>query len=164
MWADPQGAYAILGLLLLGIIGAAIAPGGLRDRPRRTRRLIAAAVLVGAALSLLWPQLMRRGALVVDPVALSALQLAGSWADGGDTLELHADGAYLCRGTRCTGFGSKGTWTREADGSLTARWSDGHQVPWRVVTYHGRYRLGLVPARDAGASWEGHLSFEKVMP
>ena len=133
MWADPQGAYAILGLLLLGIIGAAIAPGGLRDRPRRTR-------------------------------PLSELQLAGSWADGGDTLELHADGAYLCRGTRCTGFGSKGTWTREADGSLTARWSDGHQVPWRVVTYHGRYRLGLVPARDAGASWEGHLSFEKVMP
>ena len=55
LWADPRGDYAILALLALGILGAAMAPGGLRDRPRRTRRLLAAAALVGAALSLLWP-------------------------------------------------------------------------------------------------------------
>ena len=162
LWADPQGAYAILALLVLAVLGAAIAPGGLRAHSRRTRRLIAATVLVGAALSLLWPQLTRRPALVENPAMLSATELAGMWIDGADTLELRADGGYICRGARCTGVGDKGTWTREPDGSLTARWSDGHQVVWRVVTYRGRYRLGLLPARSAGASWEGRLSFEKT--
>ena len=164
LWADPRGAYAILALLTLALLGAAIAPGGLLNRARRTRRLIAAAVLVGAALSLLWPQLRRPHALVDNPVVLSAAQLAGAWVDGADTLELRADGAYLCRGQLCTGFGDRGDWSRAADGSLIVRWRDGHQVPWRVVTYHGRYRLGLMPSRDAGASWEGRLSFEKVGP
>lgn len=164
MWADPRGAYAILALLLLGILGAAMAPGGLRDKPRRTTRILAAAVLVGAALSLLWPRFVRRPALDVSPVVPAVAQLAGAWTDGPDTLELRADGSYSCRGARCTGFGDKGSWTREPGGSLIARWSDGHSVPWRIVMYHGRYRLGLMPAKDGGATWEGRLSFEKAGP
>ena len=164
LWADPRGAYAILALLTLAVLGAAITPGGLLNRARRTRRLIAAAVLVGAALSLLWPQLSRSHALVDNPVVLSAAQLAGAWVDGADTLELRADGAYLCRGQHCMGFGDRGSWSRTGDGSLIARWSDGHQVPWRVAMYRGRYRLGLMPAHGAGASWEAHLSFVKLAP
>jgi hypothetical protein len=97
-------------------------------------------------------------------VVPDAAQLAGLWLDGPDTLELHSDGAYACRGARCTGFGAKGSWTREANGSLIARWSDGHSVPWRVVMYRGRYRLGLLPAKGAGATWEGRLVFEKAGP
>jgi hypothetical protein len=164
MWFEPRGAYAILALLMLGIIGATMAPGGLRDRPRRTTRIVAGAVLVGAALSLLWPEIVRRPALEADPVVPEAAQLAGLWLDGPDTLELRSDGAYVCRGARCTGFGARGRWTRKADGSLIARWSDGHSVPWRVALYHGRYRLGLMPASGAGATWEGRLVFEKVGP
>lgn len=164
MWFDPRGAYAILALLMLGVIGATMAPGGLRDRPRRTTRIVAGAVLVGAALSLLWPQIVQRPVLEADPVVPEAAQLAGLWLDGPDTLELRSDGAYACRGARCTGFGAKGRWTREADGSLSAHWSDGHSVPWRVVLYHGRYRLGLMPATGVGATWEGRLLFEKVGP
>ena len=57
LWAEPGGAYAILALLVLGALGAMMAPGGWRDRSRLTRRLVAASVLVGAALSLLWPQI-----------------------------------------------------------------------------------------------------------
>jgi hypothetical protein len=163
-WFDPSGAYAILALLMLGIIGATMAPGGLRDKPRRATRIVAGAVLVGAALSLLWPQIITRPALEADPVVPAAAQLAGLWLDGPDSLELRSDGAYACRGTWCTGFGAKGQWSREADGTLIARWSDGHSVPWRVVLYRGRYRLGLMPAPAAGARWEGRLSFEKVGP
>jgi hypothetical protein len=164
LWADPRGAYAILALLLLGVLGAAIAPGGLRDKSRRTRRLIAAAVLLGAALTLLWPQFVARPALDVNPVMPALAQLAGPWSDGPDTLQLRADGTYTCHGVRCTGVGAQGSWTREVDGSLISRSSDGHSVPWRVVLYRGRYRLALVPPVGSGATWEGRLMFEKAAP
>ncbi|MEP6732945.1 MAG: hypothetical protein ABJE10_20045 [bacterium] len=164
LWADPHGAYAIMALLVLAVLGAAIAPGGLRDRPRRMRRVVAAALLAGAALSLMWPQLVRKPALVVNPIVPSVAQLSGRWIDGADTLELRTDGAYACGGLKCTGFGAKGSWTREVDGSLIAHWSDGHSVPWRVVLYHDRYRLALAPSKDDGATWEGRLSFEKMGP
>jgi hypothetical protein len=164
LWADPHGAYAILALLVLGILGAAIAPGGLRDKPRRTTRIIAAALLLGAALSLLWPQFVTRPVLDVNPAMPAVAQLAGTWNDGPDTLQLRTDGTYSCRGVRCTGFGAQGTWTRDAGGSLVARTNDGHSVPWRVVMYRGRYRLALMPSGTSGATWEGRLTFEKAAP
>ncbi len=164
LWADPRGAYAILGLLALGILGASMAPGGLRDGPRRSRRLIAAAVLVGAALSLLWPHFTRGRALDANPVSAPSTQLAGAWLDGIDTLRLGSDGRYTCNGPRCTGFGARGTWSTGDGASLTARWSDGHVVTWRVVTYNGRYRLALLPEGDVAAAWEGRLYFERVDP
>jgi hypothetical protein len=163
LWADPRGAYAILALLSLAVLGAAIAPGGLRRRRGRGTRVLAATLLLGVSLALLWPQLVTRPALDVHPVVPSVAQLAGTWSDGPDTLALRADGAYTCRGARCTGFGNQGTWTRESDGSLVARWSDGHSVPWSVVMYHGRYRLALL-STDASTSWEGRLMFEKAAP
>ncbi|MEO8620882.1 MAG: hypothetical protein ABI625_07445 [bacterium] len=162
MWADPRGAYAILALLVLAVVGASLAPGGLRNRPRTSRRLIAGAVLVGAALSLLWPQLATRRALEEPPPSLTLSEFAGTWRDGTDTLVLGSDGVYQCRGMSCTGFGASGTWTRDSTGALVARWSDGHTVPWRIVRYHGRLRLGLRPALDAGASWEPRLAFERI--
>ena len=164
MWADPRGAYAILALLSLALLGAAIAPGGLRRRRGRGTRVVAATLLAAASLALLWPQLAGRPALDVHPVVPGVAQLAGTWSDGPDTLELRTDGGYTCRGARCTGFGSRGTWTRESDGSVVARWSDGHSVPWSVVTYHGRYRLALLPANGDSVSWEGRLMFEKSAP
>jgi len=162
-WADPRGAYAILALLSLAVLGAAIAPGGLRRRRGRGTRVLAAMLLAGTSLALLWPQLADRPALDVHPVVPAVAQLAGTWSDGPDTLELRLDGAYTCRGTRCTGFGTQGTWTREPDGLIIARWSDGHTVPWTIVMYHGRYRLALLPT-DAATSWEGRLMFEKAAP
>jgi hypothetical protein len=164
MWADPRGAYAILALLVLAILGATLAPRGLRDRRRSTRRLVAAAVLFGAALSLLWPQLTRPRALEDHPPLPDLAWMYGTWRDGADTLELSSDGAYRCRAGGCTGFGARGKWERHEDGVLIARWSDGHEVPWRIVRYNGRYRLALLPARDAGATWEGRLAFERVAP
>ncbi len=163
-WADPRGAYAILTLLALAVLGAAIAPGGLRRRRGRGTRVLAAALLLGASLSLLWPQLVARPALDVHPVVPAVSQLAGMWSDGPDSLDLRADGAYTCRGARCTGFGQQGTWTREADGSVVALWNDGHRVSWNVVLYHGRYRLALLPPARDDVSWEGRLMFEKAAP
>jgi hypothetical protein len=164
LWADPSGAYAILALLVLAVLGATLAPGGLRNRHRTSRRLIAGAVLVGAALSLLWPQLTRRRALEEQPPVPKLSQLAGTWRDGTDTLELRSDGLYRCRGAACTGFGANGTWTHDSTGVLIARWSDGHTVPWRIVRYNGRYRLALLPSRDAGATWDPRLAFERIGP
>ncbi len=125
--------------------------------------MVAATLLAGASLALLWPQLTDRPALDVHPVVPAVAQLAGTWSDGPDTLELRADGAYTCRGTRCTGFGTQGTWIRAPNGSVVARWRDGHTVPWSIVMYHGRYRLALLPS-DAATSWEGRLMFEKAAP
>ena len=142
----------------LAVLGAAIAPGGLRRRRGRGTRVVAATLLAAASLALLWPQLVRRPALDVHPTVPAVAQLAGTWSDGPDTLELRADGAYACRGARCTGFGSRGTWTRESDGSVVARWSDGHTVPWSVVTistattYLARTDC---PANGDSVSWEG---------
>jgi hypothetical protein len=34
MWADPGGGYAMLILLVFGVIGATLAPNGLRNRKR----------------------------------------------------------------------------------------------------------------------------------
>lgn len=164
LWADPRGAYAILTLLSLAVLGAAIAPGGLRRRRGRATRVLAATLLLGASLAMLWPQLVHRPALDVHPVVPAMAQLAGTWSDGPDTLELRSDGSYGCRGTRCTGVGRQGTWTREDDGTVVARWSDGHSVPWSVVLYHGRFRLALLPAKNDDASWEGRLMFEKSAP
>ena len=163
LWADPRGAYAILALLSLAVLGAAIAPGGLRRRRGRRTRVAAAALLAATSLALLWPQLADRPVLDVHPVVPSVAELSGRWSDGPDTLDLRADGAYTCRGTRCTGFGPQGTWTRGDSGSVVARWTDGHTVPWSVVMYRGRYRLALLPT-DANASWEGRLMFEKNAP
>lgn len=50
LWADPRGAYAILALLAFAMLGATMAPGGLRDWPRRSSRIVAGAVRVGALL------------------------------------------------------------------------------------------------------------------
>jgi len=162
LWAEPRGAYAILVLLVLAVLGAALAPGGLRNRARRSRRLLAGAVLVGAALSLLWPQLERGSALDIQPGTPGDSGVTGLWADGGDTLAFDAAGSYRCRGAFCLGVGHEGTWRLERDGSLVARWSDGHEVPWRVVTYHGRPRLALLPLSSDGSGYEGRLVFRRV--
>ncbi|MEO8333422.1 MAG: hypothetical protein ABI664_00520 [bacterium] len=164
LWADPRGAYAILALLSLALVGAAIAPGGLRRRRGRGTRVLAATLLVGASLALVWPRLMARPALDVHPVVPGVAQLAGTWSDGPDTLDLRANGDYRCQGVRCTGFGRVGTWTRQPDGTLIAQWSDGHRVPWNLVMYHGRYRLALLPPTGEEPSWEGRLMFEKAAP
>lgn len=164
LWAEPAGAYAILALLALGAFGATLAPGGWRNRPRRARRLVAVATLLGAALSLLWPQITNHGPLVLDAQASDVAHVAGTWRDGADTLLLARDGTYTCRGTGCTGFGAAGTWGRAPDGSMIAHWRDGHTVPWRVVLYRGRYRLALLPEPNSGATWERQLSFERIAP
>ncbi|MES2179586.1 MAG: hypothetical protein V4550_17130 [Gemmatimonadota bacterium] len=163
-WAEPQGAYAILALLSLGVLGATLAPGGWRDRRRRAARIVASSVLVGVALSLVWPRLTVPAVAELDASTLPAERIAGVWRDGVDTLRLAQQGTFECRGVKCSGFGARGTWSRESDGTLLVRWSDGHTVPWRIVEYHGRLRLGLKPPPHAGAAWEGHLSFERVEP
>ena len=163
-WADPQGAYAILALLALAVLGAAIAPGGLRNRARGRRRIVAAAVLAGASLSLVWPQLTRPRALDEHPLVDRVETIAGTWRDGTDTLVLAADGMYTCRGARCAGFGMQGTWAIGTNGALTARSSDGLTVSWRVVKYNGRFRLGIFPSEGTGAAWESRLFFERIDP
>ena len=163
-WAEPRGAYAILALLALGALGATMTPGGWRNRSRRSRRVIAVAVLLGAALSLLWPQFTRERALDLNPGLPNMTQITGTWRDGRDTLVLLRDGTYACRSAQCTGFGSAGTWSGATNGSLVARSRDGKEVRWHIVTYHGRYRLAMLPDRDAGATWEGQLSFERIAP
>ena len=162
LWAEPRGAYAILALLALAILGATMAPGGLRDRTRLSTRIVGGTVLLGAALSLLWPQLRHRPALTVDPSVPPPAAVVGAWADGTDTLRFDAGGSYTCAGERCTGVGPGGTWTLAANGALLVRWRDGHDVPWRVVTYHGRHRLALLPLPADGKDYEGRLFFHRV--
>jgi hypothetical protein len=161
LWAEPAGAYAILALLALALLGAAMTPGGLRNRARRGRRMLAGAVLFGAALSLLWPQLRKRSAFDAAVIA-DQRTVMGDWTHGIDTLTMEEGGAYRCRGVQCTGVGSRGTWSFGTDGALTLRWSDGHEVPWRVVTYHGRHRLALLPLPDDRDSWTGRLLYQRV--
>lgn len=162
--ADPRGAYAILALLALAVLGATMAPGGLRDRPRRASRIVAASVLVGAALSFAWPELTRARALDASAASAAAVPLAGTWRDGVDTLRLDGAGSYECRGAKCMGFGARGTWRRGSDSLLVARWTDGHQVQWNVVTYRGRHRLALLPDAKAATGWEGRLIYERLNP
>jgi hypothetical protein len=119
-------------------------------------------VLFGAALSLLWPQLRRSPALAVDASIPPASAVIGSWADGADTLRFDAAGTYACAGERCTGVGLGGTWALAPDGALMVRWRDGHDVPWRVVTYHGRHRLALLPLPPEAKDYEGRLVFQRV--
>ncbi|MEP6621479.1 MAG: hypothetical protein ABJE47_19285 [bacterium] len=164
LWAEPRGAYAILALLALGALGATLAPGGLRNPRRIAQRLVAGSVLVGAALSLLWPQITGHRTMELDPAIDDVGQLAGKWRDGADTLSLNTDGTYSCHGSRCNGFGPQGTWTRAADGAIVVRSRDGHDVPWRVVRYRGRLRLAMLPDRSAGATWDAQLSFEHLDP
>ena len=161
MWADPGGGYAILLLLLLGVLGATLAPGGLRNRQRAPQRLLAAALLVGAASTLLWPS-ERDRVLRGRATARAETPVAGLWIDDADTLSIDASGSYACRGTACVGFGQRGTWRRGDDGRLLVRWADGHEVSWRVVRYNGHDRLGLTPA--AGATWDSGLTFTRVSP
>ena len=161
MWADPGGGYAILILLLLGVLGATLAPGGLRSRARAPQRLVAAALLVGAALTLLWPSLRAR----LRPhhsADVDTSRMAGLWTYETDTLSLDRDGRYSCRGAACTGLSSRGTWRVDADGRLIARASDGHDISWRIVRYNGRDRLGMSPS--AGATWDAPLTFGRVSP
>lgn len=163
MWADPGGGYAILILLVLGVLGAALAPGGLRNRQRAPQRIVAAALLVGAALTLLWPSLRAR-VIGKRAEAGGTTSAAGVWTYGVDTLSLNGRGDYVCRGAACAGFGQHGTWRMGDDGRLVAKWSDGREVSWSVVRYNGRERLGLTPAPGAGATWESGLTFMRVSP
>ena len=162
MWADPGGGYAILILLVLGVLGAALAPGGLRNRQRAPQRIVAAALLIGAALTLLWPSLSAR--MTSRAATAGTTSVAGIWVYGVDTLSMDARGTYVCRGAGCVGFGPRGTWHLGDDGRLVARWNDGHEVSWSVVRYNGRDRLGLTPAPGAGATWESGLTFMRVSP
>ena len=163
MWADPGGGYAILILLVLGVLGAALAPGGLRNRQRAPQRIVAGALLVGAALTLLWPSLRAR-LLGKRGETRGTASVAGVWTFGVDTLSLDPHGAYVCRGAACAGFGQRGTWRMGDDGRLVARWSDGHEVSWSFARYNGRDRLGLTPTPGAGATWESGLTFMRVSP
>ena len=160
MWAEPGGGYAILLLLLLGAVGATMAPGGLRNRKRAPQRLLAAALLVGAASTLLWPSLRDR--LASRRTATHAATPVGIWIYGVDTLSVDANGSYACGGQACAGFSQRGTWRLGNDGRLLVRWADGHEVSWRVVRYNGHERLGLTPS--AGATWDSGLSFMRVSP
>ncbi|CAN5391539.1 hypothetical protein BH09GEM1_BH09GEM1_38540 [soil metagenome] len=163
MWADANGGYAILALLVLGLLGAMLAPGGLRNRRRAPQRIFAAALLAGAAMTLLWParqaRMLRQGATTAR-----ATPVTGLWVYGADTLLLATDGSYSCRGGSCTGLAQRGTWRLGADGRMIVRWYDGHEVWWRVVRYNGRDRLGLSAAPGAGATWDAGLSFMHVAP
>jgi hypothetical protein len=163
MWADPGGGYAILILLALGALGATLAPGGLCNRQRAPQRLLAAALLLGAALTLLWPSLRAR-MLRQRTSAAGTANVTGLWIYDVDTLSLNPDGTYTCRGAACAGFAARGTWRLGEGGRLVARWDDGHDVSWRMVRYNGRDRLGLSPARGAGATWASGLSFMRVLP
>lgn len=163
MWADPGGGYAILILLVLGVLGATLAPGGLRNRQRAPKRMVAAALLVGAALTLLWPSLRAR-VVMERPAAARKSDVAGLWLYGVDTLSLARNGSYACRGAACAGFGRRGTWQLGDEGRLLARWNDGHEVSWRLVRYNGHDRLGLTPAPGGGATWDSGLTFMRVAP
>jgi hypothetical protein len=163
MWADPGGGYAILGLLLLGVLGATLAPGGLRNRRRAPQRLLAAALLVGVAMTLLWPSVRARARSRVSGAA-SVSSVAGLWVYGVDSLSLNSNGSYSCRGAACIGFTPRGTWRLGSAGRLVAHWADGHEVSWRIVRYNGRDRLGLMPTPGADATWNAGLSFMRVLP
>jgi len=159
----PRGGYAILALLVLGVLGATLAPGGIRNRQRAPQRLLAAALLVGAAMSLLWPSLRSYVVKSGEPVT-SPASPTGVWVYDADTQSLEANGSYACRGVACTGLGPRGTWRVTADRRLIVRWNDGREVSWRIVRYNGRDRLGLSPTPGTGATSDAGLTFARVSP
>jgi hypothetical protein len=151
-------AIALLLVLALAAYGATLAPGGWRDPARRPARLVAAALLAGAAIALAWPALFARRGVDLRPVIRSDADLVGAWREGADTLELRPDGSYRCAGPRCTGVGPSGRWRRYDGTWLETRWADGHRVAWRVVGYRDRLRLALWP-EDGTREWDGQLFF-----
>ena len=153
-------AAALLLLLALAHIGATLAPGRWGER-ERWRSKVAASVLVGgAAVALMWPDIRYRTSLDLAP-RLPGVTVFGEWRDGADTVNFGSNG-YECRGPRCTGLGRAGQWDRIGRYGLRVRWSDGHEVTWRIVGYKGRLRLALLPLQGDVGPIDGRLYYAKV--
>jgi hypothetical protein len=159
---DSAGlALALLLLLALAHLGATLAPGRWGWREQSRSRMIASAVFVALAVVMTWPGVRRRVGLDLEPPLPPVATVHGEWRDGSDTVNF-GSGRYECRGTRCTGMSYAGEWERVGRYGVRVRWSDGHEVVWRIVGYKGRLRLALLPLEGDVGPIDGRLYYAKV--
>jgi hypothetical protein len=158
---DPLGlAIALVVILGLALVGATLAPGGRGTRDRWRTRTIAAAVIAGAAIALVWRASRERHGVDLSPKLPALAAVAGDWRDGSDSVTFDGMG-YRCRGV-CTGLGPSGQWERLGRYGVVTRWTDGHVVTWRLVRYKGNLRLALLPLEGDVGSIDGRLYYTKV--
>ena len=161
MTLDSLGlAVALLLLLALAHLGATLAPGRWGPRERWRSKVVASALIGGAALALVWPDVRYQVGLDLAP-RLPPITVFGEWRDGADTVNF-LSGRYECRGPRCTGLSHAGQWERVGRYGMRVRWSDGHEVTWRIVGYRGRLRLALLPLEGDVGPIDGRLYYAKV--
>ena len=159
---DPLGlGLALLALVALALFGATLAPGRFRVAERWRTRTIAAALIAGVAIALIWDARSVGTGVDLAPASVSASMVAGEWRDGNDTVTFRGSG-YECRGTRCTGMGDAGRWDRVGRYGVRVRWTDGHEVTWRIVGYKGQLRLALLPLEGDVGPIDGRLYYVKV--
>ena len=163
MIADSLGfAIGLLIMLALALFGATLAPGRWAVRERWRTRAAAAAIIAGVALAFGWNSLSARRAIDLSPRLPEPNPVAGEWRDGGATVTFEPGDRYVCRGVPCTGMGTQGAWRRVGPYGVVVRWNDGHEVTWRIVTYRGDFRLGLLPLEGDVGPMDGRLFYTKV--
>jgi hypothetical protein len=158
---DPFGlAIALLVLLGLALLGATLAPARFGGGKGRRTRIVAAALILGAAIALGWMGRRSWGRVDLTPSLPALAAVAGDWRDGSDSVTFDGMG-YRCRGV-CTGLGQSGNWERVGRYGVVTRWADGHVVTWRLVRYKGDLRLALLPLEGDVGSVDGRLYYTKV--
>jgi len=90
---DSLGLAAALVLLLaLAHLGATLAPGRWGPRERWRSKTIATALILGAALALVWPSIRFRVGLDLEPKLPALAAVFGEWRDGADTVNFRIVG------------------------------------------------------------------------
>ena len=159
---DPLGlGLALLALLALALFGSTLAPGRFQITERWRTRTIAAALIAGVAIALIWNARSVGAGVDLAPASVSTAAVPGEWRDGNDTVTFRGSD-YECRGPRCTGMSHAGRWQRVGQYGVRVRWSDGHEVTWRIVGYKGQLRLALLPLEGDVGPIDGRLYYAKV--
>ena len=156
--AVPFGYLAFWGGLVV-LSGASVGIVIRSLRPFRKRRMVAGSMLFAALALLGAVNVFAEQKLDFNPLIRERGDLVGVWKDGTATLDLRADGTFLCQGDgECSGVGPTGAWTWH-DFEVKFRSIAGRTVVRRILRYGQELRLASLP--DDPDVWDGRLSFRR---